>query len=58
MTRPLILNPDRLFSSDPGQSALARRPYAEVAPLPIIRPAGHTDPAVPYTHPPPPPTDQ
>ena len=45
MTRPLILNPDRLFSSDPGQRAIARRLYAEVAHLPIISPHGHTDPA-------------
>ena len=45
MTRPLILNPDRLFSSDPAQRAIARRLYAEVAHLPIISPHGHTDPA-------------
>ena len=44
MTRPLILNPDRLFPSDPGQRDIARRLYAEVADLPIISPHGHTDP--------------
>ena len=45
MTRPLILNPDRLFSSDPGQRAIARGLYVAVAHLPIISPHGHTDPA-------------
>ena len=44
MTRPLALNPDRLFPSDPGQRDIARRLYAEVAGLPIISPHGHTDP--------------
>ncbi|WP_077145482.1 glucuronate isomerase [Sphingopyxis sp. KK2] len=44
MTRPLTLNPDRLFPSDPGQRDIARRLYAEVAGLPIISPHGHTDP--------------
>ncbi|MGQ2931300.1 MAG: glucuronate isomerase [Sphingopyxis sp.] len=45
MTRPLALNPDRLFPSDPGQRDIARRLYAEVAGLPIISPHGHTDPS-------------
>ena len=44
MTRPLALNPDRLFPSDSGQRDIARRLYAEVASLPIISPHGHTDP--------------
>jgi glucuronate isomerase len=38
------LNPDRLFPADPGQRAVARRLYGEVAHLPIISPHGHTDP--------------
>ena len=42
---PLQLSPDRLFASEPGQRAIARRLYAEVARLPIISPHGHTDPA-------------
>jgi glucuronate isomerase len=45
MTRPLSLNPDRLFPSDPTQRDIARRLYAEVAELPIISPHGHTDPS-------------
>ena len=45
MTRPLTLDPDRLFSSDPAQRAIARRLYVAVAHLPIISPHGHTDPA-------------
>jgi glucuronate isomerase len=41
---PLTLNPDRLFSPDPGQRALARALYATVQNLPIVSPHGHTDP--------------
>jgi glucuronate isomerase len=41
---PLSLNPDRLFSSDPAQRALARTLYATVKDLPIVSPHGHTDP--------------
>jgi len=44
MSIPLTLHPDRLFSSDPLQRAIARRLYAAVADLPIISPHGHTDP--------------
>lgn len=44
MTRPLRLSPDRLFSSDPDQRAIARALYAEIATLPIVSPHGHTDP--------------
>lgn len=43
--RPLELNPDRLFSSDPTQRAIARRLYTQIADLPIISPHGHTDPS-------------
>jgi glucuronate isomerase len=41
---PLALHPDRLFSSDPVQRALARALYATVKDLPIVSPHGHTDP--------------
>ena len=41
----LSLNPDRLFSADPSQRAIAKRLYAEVKNLPIISPHGHTDPS-------------
>jgi glucuronate isomerase len=44
MTRTLTLHEDRLFPSDPGQRAIARRLYAEVRALPIVSPHGHTDP--------------
>ena len=43
MTRPLDLNPDRLFPSDPATRAIARTLYAEIADLPIVSPHGHTD---------------
>jgi glucuronate isomerase len=41
---PLSLNPDRLFSPEPRQRALARALYATVSDLPIVSPHGHTDP--------------
>src|SRR5262252_8107213 len=44
MTRPLSLDPDRLFPVDPAVRAIARRLYGEVAGLPIVSPHGHTDP--------------
>ena len=44
MTRPLKLNPDRLFPADPATRAVAKRLYARVKDLPIISPHGHTDP--------------
>jgi glucuronate isomerase len=44
MTRPLKLNPDRLFPAEPAIRSVARRLYAEVKDLPIISPHGHTDP--------------
>lgn len=43
--KPLHLDENRLFASDPAQRAIARRLYAEIARLPIISPHGHTDPA-------------
>ncbi|HZX92520.1 MAG TPA: glucuronate isomerase, partial [Rudaea sp.] len=44
-TRTLRVHPDRLFSPEPTQRAIARRLYAAVQDLPIISPHGHTDPA-------------
>jgi glucuronate isomerase len=41
---PLQLHPDRLFSPEPTQRALARALYATVKDLPIVSPHGHTDP--------------
>ena len=45
MTSKLWLHPDRLFSADPTERAIARRLYEQIADLPIISPHGHTDPA-------------
>ena len=45
MTRPLTLDPDRLFPADPSTRAIARSLYGKIAQLPIISPHGHTDPA-------------
>ncbi|HEX8402806.1 MAG TPA: glucuronate isomerase [Allosphingosinicella sp.] len=45
MTRPLKLDPDRLFPADPSTRSIARALHAEVAGLPIVSPHGHTDPA-------------
>jgi glucuronate isomerase len=44
MTRPLTLDPDRLFPADADVRAIARRLYGKVSELPIISPHGHTDP--------------
>jgi glucuronate isomerase len=44
MTRPLRIDPDRLFPADPATRAIARRLYQAVHALPIISPHGHTDP--------------
>jgi glucuronate isomerase len=44
MARPLILHADRLFPTDSGVRAIARRLYQSVEKLPIISPHGHTDP--------------
>jgi glucuronate isomerase len=43
-TRPLRLHPDRLFPSEPGVRAIARRLYDAIRELPIISPHGHVDP--------------
>jgi glucuronate isomerase len=45
MTKPLKLDPDRLFPADPATRAIARTLYQDVAGLPIISPHGHTDPS-------------
>lgn len=45
MTRPLNLDPDRLFPAEPGARSVARALYEEVRGLPIVSPHGHTDPA-------------
>lgn len=44
MTRPLQLDPDRLFPPEPRTRDLARALYAGVAKLPIVSPHGHVDP--------------
>ena len=40
-----MLDPNRLFSSDPTERALAAELYSAVRDLPILSPHGHTDPA-------------
>ncbi len=45
MTRPLQLDPDRLFPAEPRTRDIARALYAPVRDLPIVSPHGHTDPA-------------
>lgn len=44
MTRPLRLDPDRLFPADPRVRGIARELYASVKDLAIVSPHGHTDP--------------
>jgi glucuronate isomerase len=43
-TMPLMLHPDRFFSSDPAVRSIARSLYQRVKDLPIISPHGHVDP--------------
>jgi glucuronate isomerase len=45
LSRRLELHPDRLLPADPAVRAIARGLYDSVAPLPIVSPHGHTDPA-------------
>ncbi len=45
LKKPLNLNPDRLFPTEPGTRAIARELYAGIRELPIISPHGHTDPS-------------
>ena len=42
--KPLELDPNRLFSSNPAEREIAARLYETVKDLPIISPHGHTDP--------------
>jgi glucuronate isomerase len=44
MGQASFLHPDRLFSSDARERAIARDLYEEVSELPIVSPHGHTDP--------------
>jgi glucuronate isomerase len=44
MGRTIIMDEDRLFSSDPAERGIARRLYGKVKDLPIVSPHGHTDP--------------
>jgi glucuronate isomerase len=44
MTKPLRLDPDRLFPADRRVRGIARELYASVKDLPIVSPHGHTDP--------------
>ena len=45
MTATTLLSDDRLFPSEPGVRAIARRLYERVRRLPIVSPHGHTNPA-------------
>jgi glucuronate isomerase len=45
MSRPLHLDPERFFPTDPTERAIAARLFAVVEGLPIVSPHGHTDPA-------------
>jgi len=44
MSQPLSLDPDRLFSANPTERAIAARLHQLVELLPIVSPHGHTDP--------------
>ena len=44
MGRPLHLDPQRFFPSDPQVRSIAARLFAAVEALPILSPHGHTDP--------------
>ena len=44
MTRPLVLDPDRLFPADPATRTLARGLFATIERQPIVSPHGHVDP--------------
>jgi len=41
----MLLHPDRLFPADPCARRIARELYAEIAPLPLVSPHGHTQAA-------------
>ena len=42
--RPLTLHPDRLFSPEARQRAIASELYDQIVDLPLLSPHGHTDP--------------
>ncbi|MDR3509392.1 MAG: glucuronate isomerase [Caulobacteraceae bacterium] len=44
MTRPLRLDPDRLFPAEPAVRGIARSLFETVEAVPILSPHGHTDP--------------
>ena len=44
MTRPLVLDPDRLFPADAAARDVARALFATVERSPIVSPHGHVDP--------------
>jgi len=44
LPKPLELNEDRYFSSDPEQRKIARQLYEQVKELPLVCPHGHVDP--------------
>lgn len=44
LSRPLVLNDDRFFDSDPAIRSVARALYEETRELPLICPHGHVDP--------------
>src|SRR5271170_6434363 len=45
MSKTLNLDPERYLPADRNVRAIAARLFAEIEPLPIISPHGHTDPA-------------
>src|ERR1700692_821660 len=45
MSRPLQLDPARLFPVEPNVRQIAVRLFSEVERLPIVSPHGHTDPS-------------
>jgi glucuronate isomerase len=44
MSDRLVLDPDRLFSPEARQRAIARELYEQIVDLPLLSPHGHTDP--------------
>ncbi len=44
MAYPLEINPDRYFSSNPGERKIARHLYERIKDLPLLCPHGHVDP--------------
>jgi glucuronate isomerase len=45
VSKPLVLDPDRLFPADPRTRDIARALHAHIRSLPIVSPHGHTDPS-------------